>query len=65
MPEILDGGGLRDLRQVWLSVFGRTLKKDVGDGDEGGAGKKEEAATKSGEPEAGGCAGASVARPGI
>jgi len=38
------------------SVFGRPLKKDVGDGDQRDAGEEEEATVESSEPEPGGAA---------
>ncbi len=62
---MLDRGSVRDRRQLRRLVFGRPLKKDVGDGDQRHAGEEEEAAVESGEPQAGGAAGQSQPRAGV
>src|SRR5580704_7952789 len=54
--EIADGGSMRDLRYGRRSVFGRTFKKDVGDGGQRGACKEEQATVERGEPDPGGAA---------
>ena len=49
--KLLDGGSVRDLRQVRRLVLGRMLKEDVGDGDEDCAREEEDSARDGGEAE--------------